>query len=199
MNPVRHTKLLICSLLLSACTPTPPEPVAVVETQALAPAVTETIPYDPTNSIKDLMTTMIAPNAQVLWDSVSFVVTAEGTTETTPQTDEDWTKLRASAIALIEGGNSLMVPGRAVIGGFAVEGAPAFQYTPEEIAQLLVEDPQSWQSYVQGMQESAQLTLQAIELRDVMGLTEWGAQINMACEGCHAQYWYRPQGSSEAR
>ena len=189
----RLLQMLACSLLLSACTPAPQE-APVPEAPAPAPVVTEALPYDTTNSIKDLMTTMIVPNAQALWNSVSYVVTSEGATETLPQTDEDWTRLRASAIALIEGGNALMVPGREVVGGFAVAGAPAFQFTPEEIAQRVADDPQVWLRYVQELQESTRLTLQAIELRDVMGLTEWGAQINDACEGCHAQFWYRPQG-----
>ena len=27
--------------------------------------------------------------------------------------------------------------------------------------------------------------------RDVLGLIETGARINNACEGCHADFWYR--------
>lgn len=199
MTSVRHAQLLACSLLLTACTPAPQEPPAAVEapapTVAPVPLVAEASPFDTGSSIEDLMTALVAPNAEALWNAVSYVVTAEGATETLPQTDADWEKLRASAIALIEAGNMLMVPGRAILSGKESAESAGFQLSADEIAQLIAEDAQTWDAYAQRMQESTRLTLQAIELRDLMGLTEWGATINEACEACHAQYWYRPQAA----
>jgi hypothetical protein len=192
MIALRCAKFLAVPLVLSACSPPPAEPAPLVE--SLAVSASETNSYDTASTIADLMNFVIMPNAEYLWNSVSYVVTAEGTTETFPQTDADWTDLRTSAITLIEAGNMLMLPGRAITNAAADPATAAFQYTPDEIAQLLADDPEPWQRYAQQLQESTRMTLQAIEFRDLMGLQEFGAQINEACEGCHASYWYRAPG-----
>ncbi len=196
MSAVRFASVLACFLLLSACTPAPQDSVPVVETpaQTANPVASDTIPYDTTNTLEDLMTGLVAPSAEQLWNAVSYIASAEGVTETLPDTDEEWIQLRTSALTLIEAGNMLMIPGRAILTGAADPATAGFQYTPDEIAQLLTDDPQAWQSYAQQLQETTRMTLQAIELRDVMGLQEFGAEINDACQDCHAQYWYRPQG-----
>ncbi len=194
MIHVRFPKLLACVLVLTACTPAPQEPLAVEATLTPVPAAVQASPYDTDNSIEDLMTSLVMPNAELLWNAVSYIATAQGVTETMPETDDDWTRLRASAITLIEAGNMLMVPGREILTNGGDPAAAGFLLAPDEIALLIADDFQSWQGYAQSMQESTRMTLQAIELRDIMGLTEWGAEINEACDACHAQYWYRPLG-----
>ena len=52
------------------------------------------------------------PNADVLWESVSTTINAEGTTEKQPRTDEDWKTVRRSAVALVEATNLLVMDGR---------------------------------------------------------------------------------------
>jgi hypothetical protein len=140
------------------------------------------------------MTKIIMPNADHLWRAVSYVANEQGVTETSPQTDADWSQLHDSATALIAAGDELMNTNREILTSDFDASTASFQFTPDEIKQLLAEDPLPWQAYAQQMQESTRMTLQAIEFRDVMGLVEFGAQINEACEGCHAAYWYRPQG-----
>jgi hypothetical protein len=139
------------------------------------------------------MNSVVMPNVEELWTAVSYVATEEGVTETQPDSDADWQRLRTSALTLVEAGNMLMIPGREIMNPDAGTDTAGFQLTGEEIRQLIEQDPQTWLFYAQQLQETTRRTLQAIELRDVMGLSEWGAQINEACEGCHAEYWYRPQ------
>ena len=187
--------LLPISLLLCACAPAPQEVAPATATEAVVPAQSDAVPYDTTITIEDLMTAIVMPNAELLWNSVSYIATAEGVTETMPQTDEDWTALRNSALTLIEAGNMLMLPDREILTSDFDQSTAAFQFTPDEIKQMLADDPAPWQDYSQQLQEFTRMTLQAIEMRDVMGLVEFGAEINEACEGCHATYWYRPAGT----
>src|SRR5687767_13080996 len=70
--------------------------------------------FRPTATIKDIMVSVIDPEADVLWNSVATIVTASGTEEREPRTDEDWATLRRSAIQLVEATNLLRVPGRHV-------------------------------------------------------------------------------------
>jgi hypothetical protein len=142
--------------------------------------------------IDDLMTAVIMPNADHIWRSVSYVANSEGVTETKPETDEDWSKLRESAEILIAAGDELRNTNREVFSGDFDEATASFQYTPDEIKQLIADNPEPWQNYIQQMQDRTRMTLQAIDLKDLVGLQDFGAQINGACEGCHADYWYRP-------
>src|SRR5712691_3351567 len=50
--------------------------------------------YQTTATIKDIMDSMVDPNADYLWESVATIVTAAGTEERAPRTDEEWTNLR---------------------------------------------------------------------------------------------------------
>jgi hypothetical protein len=60
------------------------------------------------------MLSVVDPSADVLWESVAVVSTEKGTEERKPRTDEEWAKVRAHAITLIEAANLLMIPGRKV-------------------------------------------------------------------------------------
>jgi hypothetical protein len=181
MTSVHIFATLSCALLLCACTPSPGQGEGVA---GPAPATSGT-------TVEDLMVNTIAPGAEALWRAVSYVATDTGVTETAPQSDADWNRLRDSANALIAAGDELQATEREILTNAYDPATAAFQYSPNEIRELLTENPEPWRSYAQLMQERTRMTLQAIEFRDLMGLVEFGAQVNEACEGCHAAYWYR--------
>jgi hypothetical protein len=195
MNSPRLFAISTCALLLAACAPEPaPEQTdGAAETAAPVPELADAggPAVEQPDSVETLMTLTFMPEAEHLWRAVSYVANEQGVTETMPETDADWSALRASANALIAAGDALRDTKRDIFNDFDASTA-SFQFTPEEIEQLLAEDPQTWQSYIERMQDRTRMTLQAIELRDVMGLVDFGAQINEACDGCHAAYWYRP-------
>lgn len=178
-------------VLLAACNPETPDTDVPAETSQSSTTQT---PSAGARTVEDLMSNTIAPGAESLWRAVSYVASEEGITETAPQSDEDWNRLRDSANALIEAGDELMITEREILTNAFDPATAAFQYSPEEIRQMLAEDPEPWRNYARQLQETTRMTLQAIEFRDVMGLVEFGAQINEACEACHAAYWYRAQG-----
>ena len=45
--------------------------------------------YRTTATIKDIMDSMVDPNADFLWESVATIVTTAGTEERAPRTDEE--------------------------------------------------------------------------------------------------------------
>ena len=45
--------------------------------------------FRPTATIKDIMDSMVDPSADTLWESVATIVSAAGTEERRPKTDED--------------------------------------------------------------------------------------------------------------
>jgi len=136
------------------------------------------------------MQAVIDPNADVVWLAVTTVQSAEGTVETRPTTDEEWTKVRHGAIALMEAANLLMVPGRHVARPGEKSETPGVELEPSEMEELINKDLASWRKRALGLHDAALAALQAIDARDADKLFEIGEQIELACEACHSQYWY---------
>jgi hypothetical protein len=149
--------------------------------------------FNTTATIRDVMNTLVDPSADELWNSVRFEVDEAGAREMRPETDEEWAALRRAAIAIIEGGNALMIPGRRVAPPGATTEFPAYEYLPDEVAAKLAANPVPWDGFAQGLQAAAGDMLHAIEARDADQLSEFGAALDEACENCHSQYWYRAQ------
>ena len=61
--------------------------------------------FTPVASVLELMQEMVDPIGDALFESVSVVITAQGSKETKPRTDAEWFKVRNDAIQLAEAGN----------------------------------------------------------------------------------------------
>jgi hypothetical protein len=120
-------------------------------------------PFQPTANMKDLMLNVIDPAADTLWESVGTVITAEGTFEKAPSTDDEWAGVRAGAIQLAEAGNLLMLPSRS---GGADE----------------------WIVQSRAMIEASNRALKAIETKDKDALFTIGGDIYDVCTNCHKQF-----------
>src|SRR5688572_8488746 len=93
--------------------------------------------YRPMATVKDLMTDVIDPNADGVWEAVGTIATPEGIEERAPKTDEEWQAVRRHAIALIEAANLLLIPGRPIARAHEKSVAPGVELEPAEIQALL--------------------------------------------------------------
>ena len=145
-------------------------------------------------TIREVMNTFIDPNADIIWEAVSFETSLEGgIIERVPETDEDWDLLRKSAIGIVEGANSLMIPGRRVAPPGSTTPYPDAEYEPFEVEEKLQQDRASWIAFAQGLQAATMSALNAIDARDLDAYTEAGGAVDNACTACHQQYWYRTE------
>ena len=149
--------------------------------------------YMTTATIKDLMDSIVDPSADVVWDSVATVVTANGTEERAPRTDEEWAKVRQGAIRLVEAHNLLVVPGRLVARPHEKSLAPGVELEPEEMQALIDKDRDKWNKRAKALHDASLQVLQAIDAKNVGALTDLGERIDNACENCHLAYWYPNQ------
>jgi hypothetical protein len=178
----RFPRLLVVGLSLfslssaSGCQGGQPEP--------LPPA------YTPTASIKDLMDSMVDPSADDVWDAVTTEISASGTVEKVPRTDEEWTKARHGALRLVEASNLLMMPGRHVAQPGQKSEFPGIELEPDQMEALINKDRDAWIRRAKGLHDAVIPVLQAIDGKDPQKLFELGAGIETACENCHMQYWY---------
>jgi hypothetical protein len=113
--------------------------------------------------VKQVMDWILDPNADVVWDAVGTIVSAEGTQEVAPETDEQWTAVRNSAAIVAEAGNLLLMPSRA-------------------------RDHEDWAKHAHAMTQAAQEALVAADAKDTEALFTAGGEIYAACSACHAQY-----------
>lgn len=168
---------------VSACQKSAPPP------QDPKPA--ETAPtYQPTATIKDIMMSIVDPNADVVWLSVTTVQSSKGTVDTAPKNDEEWKNVRKGAVALSEAANLLMMPGRHVAAPGEKSETPGVELEPSEMEDLINKDRAAWVMRATKLHEAGLEAIKAIDAHDSQKVFEVGEQIEQACENCHRQYWY---------
>lgn len=184
------------ALILMSCAPGGQDMEEAQEVAAPPAALT----YDEFNNtltIRDVMNALIDPNADIVWDAVSYdaeFIDGEAViVENSPETEEQWDALRLNVVAMIEGANSLMIPGRRVAPPGATTDFPDYEYVPEEVEARLSEDRQSWLGFAQAFQQANLRVLDAIAARDLDAYVEAGGEVDDVCTACHQQYWYRPE------
>lgn len=136
------------------------------------------------------MDSIVDPSADDVWDAVTIEVSASGTVEKVPRTDEEWTNVRRGALRLAEASNLLMMPGRHVARPGEKSETPGVELEPEQMEALVNKDRDAWIRRAKGLHDAVMPVLQSIEAKDAQKLFELGADIEMACENCHMQYWY---------
>ena len=148
--------------------------------------------FRPTATVKDIMDSLIDPSADVVWDSVEVLVTAQGTEERAPKTDEEWKDVRRRAITLVEASNMLLVPGRHIARPGEKAEDPKIELRPEQIEAMVDQDRASWTTFAHGLHDAAMESLKAIDAKDKTALLYSGDGLDKACENCHLKYWYPP-------
>jgi hypothetical protein len=144
------------------------------------------------SSIKDLMESIIDPSADVVWGAVGTVVDREGIHESLPKTQEDWRDLRRAAVRIIEGGNLLTMPGRDAAPVGAKSEAPGVELEPPQIAALIEQNRETFDTFAKALQVLGSEALRASEARNAALLLDIGARMENVCESCHQTFWYPP-------
>jgi hypothetical protein len=147
----REACWLALAIALSACGRAPGKIVAVPE-------------YVRAHDIHHLMEVVVAPQANVFWNSSGTVNDARGEHDLTPTTDEGWLATQSAAATVAEMGNLLMTP------QFA-DGRGA-----------------DWQQFSKSLVEVAMLAEKAAAERNAEAVLEVGATMDEACEACHEVY-----------
>jgi hypothetical protein len=169
--------------------------VAIAQQPAAGPATAQG--FAPVGSILEIMLGIVDPTADFIFESVSVVVTAAGSKETQPRTEDEWLAVRNNALILAEAGNLLkmarpVAPARA-IKGVEFEPPGPDDLSPAQIEALLKQNRTPFNNFAQKLTDAALVALRAVDARSVEGLFEAGDVIDQACEGCHMAYWYPPR------
>ena len=115
------------------------------------------------------MVDIIDPSSDVVWDSVGAIVTAAGTEERMPRTEEEWARVRNAALTVAEAGNLLMMPTRA-------------------------RDNEEWMAMSRAMIDGGEAAAKAAVAKDPKAILAVGDQIYQSCDACHKKYIVVPPG-----
>ena len=182
---VPYTGLLVLCAFAASCS-APKSTTAAGGAPALWGALT------PVVSVKELMRDMLDPVADNIFDAAGTEITAQGSVELAPKTDEDWEKVRVGAVTLAEGVELLKVPRPfAPPGDQNNSGGPnAPELSPAQIKAKLEADPVLWNAKIEALRNVALEVLDIVKKKDVSELFAAGGDLDKACENCHVEYWY---------
>jgi len=123
-------------------------------------------------TVKEVMHHIVNPAAEIYWKAAGEVDTAEGEQHRvpTPEDDARWNATLDAAATLQEGGNLLMLPGRA-------------------------RDNGKWMQYAQQLSDAGALAIAAAKARDEKKTFDAGSALYDACFNCHGRYIPRPANS----
>ena len=119
--------------------------------------------YNTQLDTQQIMSLVLEPASDILWDSAGWVMDAAGYEDLYPTTDEGWDFVRAQAAIVVESGNMLALPGRA-------------------------EDNDAWMIYSEGLSEAGLLAMKAAAEQNEEDFFQAGAQIYSVCTACHQAY-----------
>lgn len=184
MNPIR----IACMGLLITVAACQPEKAAEMS----APVAT---PYATTASIQELMKAIVDPSADKVWDSVGTTVTAKGTDERRPRTEEEWQEVRNGVIAVVEASNLLMMPGRRIVpeGGKMLDEGSEGVLPAKEAQQNFDTHHAAFVGLASSLHGVGLKMLKAVDERNADALFEIGTEMDSVCESCHMTFWYPGQ------
>lgn len=152
----KHLITILCaSLFLAGCS-SPDDDSAAGDTNIAAN-------FNTTLDIKGVMRFVLEPASDILWGSGGWVLDASGYEELYPTTDEGWDYVHAQAAVVLESGNLLALPGRAM-------------------------DNDAWMIYSKGLSDAGQQAMEAAAAHDEDAFFQAGAQIYSVCTACHQAY-----------
>jgi hypothetical protein len=146
-------------------------------------------------SVRELMTNIIDPLADNIFEAVATDVTEQGVVDIKPTTDEDWAKVMQGAVALAEGTNLLKIhPRKAAPDDYVFDpnerGPNAPELAPADIQKKIDADTALWDKHANDLRTEALKVIDIVKARDADKLFQAGSDIDAACENCHLEYWY---------
>jgi hypothetical protein len=139
-------------------------------------------------TVKDIMHSMVDPNADFLFQSVQTIEDRRGITEIAPHTDADWENVRQRLMVLRETPDLLQ--GRRAARTRDRSKNPEVESQPEDIQKLLDTDSATFLQRARRLRDVASVTMKAVDAKDKDALLLGLDGIDKACESCHLRYWY---------
>jgi hypothetical protein len=146
----------------------------------------------PVGTVREIMKTLVDPNAEIVWGAVGVIHEKSGTVEKEPRTEDEWTTVENGAMTLAEVATLLKTPGRHIARPEEAGTSrwPQATLTPVQIEQEVGRNRVVWDKAADALQAAAAKAFAAARAHDKEGVFNIGEEIDNACESCHIVYWY---------
>lgn len=177
--------IFLALALIAACSSGKPAAPAAAAVPA-APVMT------PVVSVKELMRFDIDAAADFIFDAVQYDATLKGVADIYPKTDEDWEKVKIGAVSLAENIYLLKIKRPWTPKGDVNNstGPNPAELSPDQIQAKYDKDPVLWDAKIEALRNAALEVMEIADKRDAKALFAASADVDMACEACHLEYWY---------
>jgi hypothetical protein len=153
----------------------------------------------PVTTIREIMHNIVEYNAFKIFNSVAVTITAKGTEEKQPRTEEEWDELLHATMALIEAPNLLVTPGRQIAKPEEMNSSDGpEELVPKDIQTKIDGNRELWLKHVNELQNVGKETMAIVNAKNVPGLFEVGERIDRVCENCHLEFWYPNEAAAAA-
>jgi cytochrome c556 len=156
-------------------------------------AVTRSPRLLPFATIRELMDDVVDPSADRIWESVGTIRTRSTTIRREPRTGDQWAAVRAQALTLAESANLLIIGPRHAAPEGTIAGED--ELSPAEIDDRIATNRDAFEELAVNLRNLARKALGAIDRRNSEELFDVGGEIDVACEACHATFWYPGQAN----
>lgn len=147
-------------------------------------------PFRPVVTLQELMSSVIDPNIDPIWNSVSTVSTKEGIVDKQPQTDEEWKVLKDHALTLLEVPNLLVIEGRKVAADNTSTSTHSSELSAADVQKGVDANRHDFNQHAYDLQDAIKQVIVAIDAKNSEELVKAGGQVDQVCEQCHKQFWY---------
>jgi hypothetical protein len=146
-----------------------------------------------TATVQEIMAGMIDPASKAVFSAVSSEETPKGVVEKAPKNDAEWAAVRRNAVAMVEGANLLLVPGRRFAVPANMQKHNEGELSPAEIEVRVSKDRATWNNLATAFRDAATGAVKAAEAKRKHDFNAVSEAIDTACENCHLRYWYPDQ------
>jgi hypothetical protein len=146
----------------------------------------------PVGTVREIMRTLVDPNAEIVWGAVGVIHEKSGTIEKEPRTEDEWTTVENGAMTLAEVATLLKTPGRHIARPEEAGTSrwPQATLNPAQIEEEVAHNRVVWDKAADALQTAAAKAFAAARAHDKDGVFNVGEEIDNACESCHIVYWY---------
>ena len=153
-------------------------------------------PAKPEINIHESMAGVMAPQAQILWDTSNKGFDPEGLPDPKLLSAADWTTIEAAAAKLVATSKELASGGKLIASapGIKIDGdgeAPDAP-TAATVQSHLDADPANFANEARKFGALAEKIRAAAKAHDAKTVLDTAGDMEEVCEDCHKRYWYPP-------
>ena len=156
--------------------------------------------HKPDVVLRDSMKDVVAPQAQIVWDTGNNALNDEGEPDSSRMTDADWSqtlqagqRLRELSLAMSKAKHVTVARPRDKLQNEENPGS----FNAAQVQGFIDSDPPTFAAMAEALVANAGQIVAASRARDAAKLVDASGALVEVCESCHVKFWYPPDNSKK--